>query len=274
MTKLYLLGDIGDYSKKLNNLLKKIKQNIKQDDLIIILGDNFYPVGINDINDIQVDNFKKSFDIFNNDIYMILGNHDYILNPSCQINSPYWKMKNWYYSINYYNYTLYFLDTVQLFPSEHIDGTRIKKTHNDYLDNLYNKQLLWFENELKENKNKNKLVFGHYPIISNGDYYYDFVKLYNRLFPLFRKYNVKAYFSGHEHNFQFIKRNFDNYTFYQFICGNSGDVRKNTVKYDRINFKEDIFYNETCCYIEVDISESKLKISVHDNNDELYNYYI
>ena len=40
--KLYLLGDIGHFTDDLKNLLIKIKKNLNDDDIIILLGDNFY----------------------------------------------------------------------------------------------------------------------------------------------------------------------------------------------------------------------------------------
>lgn len=214
------------------------------------------------------------FSGIDNKIYMILGNHDYILNPRCQINHSYWNMPNWYYSIDYFEYSLYFLDTIQLHPSEFVDGTRIKEKHNDILNNIFEKQLSWLEKSLKSSNKKFKLVFGHYPLLTNGVYYYNFHKLYNKLMPLFEKYNVRAYFSGHEHSYQYIMRNINKYNFYQFICGSSGEIRKNEEKYNADYNKNDIFYNESCCFMKVDIVDSKLNISVSDKDKELYNYII
>ena len=91
--------------------------------------------------------------------------------------------------------------------------------------------------------------------------------------PLFEKYKVRSYFSGHEHSFQFINRKVNDYKFYQFICGNSGEIRddkKNETEYN----KDDIFYNKSCCYMEVDIIDSKLSISLTDKDKELYKYII
>ena len=72
MSKLFILGDIGYYNENLNKILKSIKKKINKNDLIIILGDNFYPIGIKDVNDKQIIEFKKMFCLFDNEIYMIL----------------------------------------------------------------------------------------------------------------------------------------------------------------------------------------------------------
>lgn len=274
MGKLYILGDIGDYSTNLKDIILKIKKKIKDDDIIIVLGDNFYPCGIKNLKDPLINNFIETFSQIKNKICMILGNHDYLSNPRSQIKNPHWIMPDWYYNFDYGEYSLYFLDTIQLYPSEHVDGTRIKKTHNDYLNNIFQKQLKWLENSLQTSNKKYKLVFGHFPIISNGVYYYDFIKLYNRLMPLFEKYNVKAYFSGHEHNYQYISRKINNYRFNQFICGNSGEVREYEKKHENNINEYDIFYNKTCCYMEVSIINSKLNIYVSDKDKELFKYII
>ena len=65
---------------------------------------------------------------------------------------------------------------------------------------------------------KNKIVFGHYPIISNGAYNNHMKPLHKLLYPIFKKHNVRAYVSGHDHNIQYMKKedngyNFDNVSF-------------------------------------------------------------
>jgi tartrate-resistant acid phosphatase type 5 len=271
MCRLFIISDIGDYSKHLKRIITKIKDEINKDDILIILGDNFYPIGIKDINDEQINKFVKMFSGLDNKKYMILGNHDYILSPQSQINNPNWNMPNWFYHIDYYECSLYFLDTIQLYPSECVDGMRIKEQHNEILKNLYEKQLNWLEENLKLSNKKHKFVFGHYPLVSNGAYYYSFVKLYKKLMPLFEKYKVKAYFSGHEHSFQYIKREINNYTFNQFICGNTGNIRKEEEKYKKEDNNEDIFYNKSYCYMVVTINDMYINISIKDKDNELYN---
>ena len=272
MSKLFIISDIGDYSRHLKKIVNKIKESINENDILLILGDNFYPRGIKNDNDDQIDKFKKMFSEINNKIYMILGNHDYMLNPEAQLNNSNWNMPDWYYNFDYGEYSLYFLDTVQLYPSEFTDGARIKEQHNDILKNLYERQLNWLDKELGKSKKKYKLVFGHYPIITNGAYYYNFLKLYEKLIPLFEKHNVNAYFSGHEHSFQYIKRNINDYTLNHFICGNSGDIREYENKYITKDNNDDIFYNKSYCYMEVNIIDSNLNVYVKDINKELYNF--
>ncbi|BAZ27836.1 metallophosphoesterase [Cylindrospermum sp. NIES-4074] len=65
----------------------------------------------------------------------------------------------------------------------------------------WKKQLLWFEKELSQSKAAWKIVFGHHPIYSSGQYGTNtsFVKTFT---PLFKKYNVQAYINGHEHDYE------------------------------------------------------------------------
>ena len=116
--KLFFFGDIGDYSKDLKELVKKVKNEISNEDVIILLGDNFYSCGVKSIDDPLWNKFIETFN-FNNSIYSILGNHDYQYNPNCQIE---FKKNNWTFPNHYYyfglnNYTqIWALDTCQLIP--------------------------------------------------------------------------------------------------------------------------------------------------------------
>ena len=47
---LFILGDIGFYNTNLHNVVNSIQKVITNDDIIVILGDNFYPSGVTDIN--------------------------------------------------------------------------------------------------------------------------------------------------------------------------------------------------------------------------------
>ena len=68
---IYLLGDIGMYNTNLKELLINIKSNIKNEDIIILLGDNFYNCGVESINDKKWNKFLDFFS-FNNTIYSII----------------------------------------------------------------------------------------------------------------------------------------------------------------------------------------------------------
>ena len=67
--------------------------------------------------------------------------------------------------------------------------------------------------------------------------------------PIFEKYKVDAYISGHEHNIQYIKRNISKeYTFHQFIVGSSSETRIDGFKNP---FHNNMFDNRENFFLEI-----------------------
>ena len=226
LKKLFLLGDIGYFTPSLHLMVNHINQISKPNEPLVILGDNFYPSGINSPNDNQLGMFHDTFKDTKNPIFSILGNHDYVQNPEAQINHDNWIMSNWYYKKEYDNVDLYFMDTTQFGIHDWVPLEKIEKVHNLDYQTLIGDQLEWLNSEIGKNKNKKKIVFGHYPIITNGRYIQKMKPLYDYLIYTFKRNNVSLFISGHEHNIQYIKRDYENdYTFNQIVVGSSSDVR-------------------------------------------------
>lgn len=272
--KLFILGDIGMYNNNLAKIVSIINQKINKQDKIILLGDNFYPNGVDNIYDKSWMYFKSMFkNIPKSNIYTIVGNHDYHKNPKSQVDNNYWNTPNFYYKLNFNkNIDLFFLDTVQLFP-EHcgIHKKIIENIHHENTDTLIYKQLNWLQTELQKSNNKKKIVFGHYPIISNGAYSNEMSNLYKLLFPIFKKYNVSAYISGHEHNIQYIKRKENNYTFNQFIIGCSSENRLN--EYKKFCFY-DMYDNKDNFLLQITDDNNTILNFINKNNKTMYTYKI
>ena len=165
------------------------------------------------------------------------------------------------------------IDTVQVLTNHaSITTDIIENAHNRKLENTINEQINWLINELEKSKNKRKIVFGHYPIITNGFYYNRMKPLYDILFPIFKKYNVDAYISGHEHNIQYINEKNDNYILNQFICGSSADNRKEEFCY---NNHDDMFDNNDTFIIELStINIDKISVKFIDSNNNIKLLYI
>ena len=200
---LFILGDIGFFSNNLNAITGHIGNQIVNNDAVVLLGDNFYPEGIKNNNDPLWKDYDRSFKDINAPIYSILGNHDYLQNPSCQINNKKWIMDDWYYKKEYDNIDLYFLDTVQFNIHNWVTKRQIESAHNLDYKILIENQIDWLDFELSKNPKKNKILFGHYPIITNGFYHDKVGKLHDYLIDIFNKHNVNLYISGHEHNIQY-----------------------------------------------------------------------
>lgn len=262
--KLLIFGDIGFYSNNLNMLSNICYRTMNIDDKFIFLGDNFYENGVYDENDPMWNILHETFCYVNPiNMHAILGNHDYHSNPRCQINSVRWNTPHFYYKKEYTESTdLFFIDTVQLFPEHcNIGFRKVKRANkNSNIFKIINDQLSWLDSELEKSSIKNKIVFGHYPIITNGYYYGHMDILYNILFPLFKKHNVTAYVSGHEHNIQHIRVIEDNYTLNQFIVGSSSENRLN----EFMNYYHTSFYDNTNNYL--------LEISEIENCNLLFNF--
>ena len=80
---------LDDYPQKhLNLLIQIIEKLITPDDIIVLLGDNFYPYGISSVDDKLWNKFTDYFKNIKNNIYPLLGNHDYLV-KSTSTNSIY-----------------------------------------------------------------------------------------------------------------------------------------------------------------------------------------
>jgi len=255
LKNLFILGDIGFLNNNLQTVVNQVSNQIQVDDIITVLGDNFYPNGVSSLNDYQWDTYNDIFKNVKNPVYSILGNHDYLQNPKAQIYSDNWIMDGWYFKKEFDNIDLYFLDTSQ-FNLEWVPNDILKKNHNLESEILIENQINWLSDELEKNKDKKKLVFGHYPLISNGVYAKKLDKMYNSLIDIFVKYNVNIYISGHEHNIQYINRKIDSLDFNQLIIGSSSENRNDV---------------DTC--IDIDMIDNKEiffgKLSINNDNFEI-----
>lgn len=257
--KFFLVGDIGAY----NNITKKIFKNIKDvqnnNDILLILGDNFYPNGINSNDDKNWNNYIN----LNNNLktYCILGNHDYLGNVQSQIN---YKLNNWCMEDHYYKKTIdkfdiFFLDTSILVPNySNLNYNIVKSKINK---EPLNESLVitnWLSEELEKSTNY-KIVIGHYPIVSFGMYGLN-KKLFEILFPIFKKYDVKCYISGHDHNLQIVDIATKNYSFKQIVSGASSNLYP-ILK----NVSEKVFSENG--YIYIDTADNTINIMNIDNKN-------
>jgi tartrate-resistant acid phosphatase type 5 len=210
MITFYTFGDWG-----LNSISKLAMEQsmieysrLSKPNFIAPLGDNFYEVGVKSVSDPKWNSiFRTRFDSYylRCPWFPVLGNHDYIGNPNAQIQyrDQRWQMPSKYYSKQGPNVLFVFIDTVILAPGE----TALYLSRGDMINkgvDTFNKQvhLQWIENTLKNSNAKWKIVFGHYPIYSDGEHG-NTQELVQVLPLLFKKYNVDAYFSGHDHSFQY-----------------------------------------------------------------------
>ncbi|MEH1823142.1 MAG: metallophosphoesterase [Nostoc sp.] len=165
-------------------------------DLVVLAGDNIYNNGeIEKINEV----FERPYQPLLKQgvkFQACLGNHDIrTANGDLQVKYVGFNMKGHYYTFRRGTVQFFALDT------------------NGNAD--WENQLSWLEKELSISNAPWKVVFGHHPIYSSGQYGSnpDFIKTFT---PLFKKYGVQLYINGHEHNYE-RTRAIDGTTY--LICG-------------------------------------------------------
>lgn len=144
-------------------------------------GDNIYCGNVGECFERSfVQGFKEG-----NTFFPSIGNHDNV-GPQIaytQVN-PRWKFLNRYYHVKLpIDDTGY---TVQIFALDTTDGSLGGGG-----------QLAWLETELAKTDARWKVVFGHYPTLGSGRH--KRVGTVNRLHDIMHKYNVQAFFCGHDH---------------------------------------------------------------------------
>ena len=283
----FYLGDIGLINNNIKYIINLILEIIntsnklnKQDKYIIsLLGDNFYPYGVNCINDSRWIGFNNIFSILKYPIYPVLGNHDYILNPNAQIeytknkkSNINWNMDDFYYhkniNLSNCNIDFIFLDTQILAPeyAPNINTEIIESKHNKKIIDLQLEQINWLKKVLDKCKNK-IIVQGHYPLYTNG-IYDNCDELIGILMPFFEKYNVILYVCGHEHNIQYIEKkiNSSNYIFRQIISGSSSYLRNdvnNNLRNENVIFIKEVGFFSIQFYLD------KIRINCINNRNNL-----
>lgn len=182
---------------------------------VIATGDNFYPAGVNSINDSQ---WVHTFENVYADSSLqcrwlaVLGNHDYTLNPDAQVNYT-TVSKRWYMPRKYYDTSIamgndsmlmVFLDTEPI--EKQLRG--IPADTNKYSSSYVDEQLDWLKKTLSSSTAKWKIVTGHHPLHTGGSRRHNIrVKKLRRLIqPILYANNVNFYLSGHEHHLELLKQ--------------------------------------------------------------------
>ena len=273
---LFILGDIGYLNLFLHRIVDNIGTIIQPSNKVILVGDNFYDnkrfrdQGISSLTDSRWEKYIRIFEnIGFENIYSVMGNHDYEGDPLVQLNSPYIKNTEFYYKLPFSKTTdLFFIDTVQIYENHCFIGkAHMKRILNeDNYNVLREKQLSWLNEELEKSTAKNKIVFGHYPMLSNGIYKAHLDPIKRQLLPIFKKHNVAAYISGHEHNVQCIERQYDDYKFRQFIVGSSSQYRINE---HRNVVMGDLYDNSAHFYLRIVEDHDVLHFEFVNENDVL-----
>jgi tartrate-resistant acid phosphatase type 5 len=198
---------------------------------IISVGDNFYEDGVASVDDPQ---WQSSFE----KVYaapalqvpwrVILGNHDY--HGNCDAQIAYGKISaRWTMPARHYTRTetidggtavdFFYLDTTPMAKAG--DDTAVPLLHLAGQDN--ERQVAWLAAALAASTAPWKIVVGHHPVYSGGGHG-DTPYLVEHVLPLLQKYQVQAYFNGHDHDLQHLQAG----TVNLFCSGAGSKVRPTT----------------------------------------------
>ena len=180
---------------------------------VISVGDNFYEDGVASLDD---PHWQQSFERVYVDPalqvpwYVILGNHDYHVDPTPQLDygkaHPRWVMPARYYmqthNIDLANQAdFFYIDTSPMIAEY--------KTNAQMLPHLGTQdvatQLKWLDDSLAASTTPWKIVIGHHPIYSAGFGHGDQQDMIQLILPVLQKHKVQAYFAGHDHDLQHLK---------------------------------------------------------------------
>jgi tartrate-resistant acid phosphatase type 5 len=190
--RVLAFGDFGNGSGE----QKMVAQTIatyhrgQRFDFAITLGDNFYSVGMESPSDPRWKTwFEDLYGPLGIPFYAALGNHDWGHpdSPAAEILysglTPTWRMPAAYYTFTAGPVQFFALDTQSVA--------------------LAQKQLEWLDRELTISQARWKVVYGHHPIYSDGNYE-DRPDLIASLLPILAN-RADAYICGHDHNLQALQ---------------------------------------------------------------------
>lgn len=275
----YFIADFGfnPNNKNVRKLISRL-QTIDRDSLLLLGGDLMYEYGKTEELHKQ---FKSCYDL--NCLYQaVLGNHEYNHSPNEIIKNKFFNVNDWYYSFEYNNVMYYMLDTMLINTDDcyvtpnmilHSRKINTEKDSIKVVEILRKDMLDWLSNELDKNKNKINIVIGHYPIYTCSSYSENNNVMHKYLFPIFKKYNVRLYLSGHEHDTQHIVLKQDDYELNVVINGSCVDTR---FPYKLNRCDELKFYNATNNIITKITFTNDLCVDFINinTNKSLYNFFI
>lgn len=192
-------GDSGTGEAAQQLVAQAIKKHCEKNpgacSFVLLLGDNFYPSGVQNVEDPKwTTHFVRPYGKLGLVFFPVLGNHDYQGNPQAQVDYSkkfennnarwIWRMPNRYYTFKEGDVEFFALDT-----------------------NSFNKQQKkWLIEKLAASTARWKVVYGHHPVFSSGSKHGDSPQLTRELFPILKDYQVDYYLAGHDHHLEWRRK--------------------------------------------------------------------
>tara|TARA_Y100000590_G_scaffold98485_3_gene112076 strand:+ start:15795 stop:16604 length:810 start_codon:yes stop_codon:yes gene_type:complete len=261
------IGDFGmgnDNQIRVSKLLKKLISNYSTK-LVLGLGDNIYPDGIQSVDDKKlISQFEEPYRNLPKGIkfYNVLGNHDYHGKVKPQIDytniSDRWILyNNWYHfekKINNQLIHFYAIDT----NFDKLSDKMKKKQESEILDALEKSKAKW------------NIVYGHHPFKStgyHGNSSSDLELFYKKLIATNK---VDIILSGHDHDQQHL---YIPDLPHLIVSGTGSDTRK-VASIFRSTFDLLFYSEELGCGVLI-FDKDKINIKFFNvDGEELYSYTI
>lgn len=274
----FVIGDWGRMGSP-NQMVVANQMNewatVENPDFIITTGDNFYDVGVADVNDSHWEqSFVKVYKgsrIKNKTWYPVLGNHDYVTNPQAEIDysakNPRWQLPSYYYQKlislgDGIKLRLIFMDTSPFEKSYYNSSFANNIIKQDTL-----KQKRWLDSLTSLSDASWKVVIGHHHIYTGGVRKNDPNPVRNSIEPIFIKNKVDVYFCGHEHDLQHMKDS--NKPTHYFLSGAGSDLRPTG------SIPQTLFAQSIQGFMSVTVSKSTLEVKIISyQGDVVYQYKI
>lgn len=220
VVRFIALGDTGKGNPEQVKVAQAIKAWCNDPahgcDLVLLLGDNFYPTGVSGPDDPQwKSKFEEPYAVLDLPFWAVLGNHDYGGNgagtefPKGAHQIAYSKKSaKWHLPANHYVF--------RAGPADFFAADTNRSMFHEVNSDADSRELQDFKQWIPASKAKWKIAFGHHPYLSNGPHgnagTYDDAPM-----APFNGAGVKAlldetvcgkvdlYFSGHDHNLQWLE---------------------------------------------------------------------
>ena len=200
--RMLVFGDSGTGWQDQLDVAQAMRQRARREgaplDLLISVGDLFYPSGVTSVSDPQWQ--SKFEDVYTHELavpcYSIFGNHDYEGNLSAHLEYEQ-RNPNWHFPSPYYTFRRELGEgaSVQFFM---LDTMPIPVGEGD------REQVAWLDRELGKSEATWKIVVGHHPLYCHSKSPYN-KWLIPILEPIFVKHKVDLYMAGHDHVLEMLK---------------------------------------------------------------------
>ena len=240
MCSIHVIGDWGRRGQFFQRHIAA-KMHELAHDAVISVGDNFYPDGIESSTDSHI--AESWLDIYNPESpwYVALGNHDHHGNTTAQtrIELPYWNMPAPVFDVTICGHTFVIMDSTVT------DGSQW--AHVDHL--------------LTKSVNKHKWIVAHHPIYSGGWHHSVIEDYHDKMTELYKKHDVIALLSGHDHNLQYIEWD----EIRQIVSGSGSSAYYAQTPQDGLQF-----FKPEAGFVNLAISETSVDITYIGVNNTLF----